>query len=339
MKKTIFFAFTTFYCLLPTALVNAQTPTLMDVDIETVETPIETTTEATIAAEVATPEATLASPSAEVEEIIQKKKDEDITETGGKQKSVLAAHLDAHPIQGLTPFNPLQYLMRRAITNGLPANIVVLMLIFPIIASIVALSRHVIGMQGFGIYIPAVLSVALISTGIFTGITIFFAVIIAATIARKLIRFLKLPVLPRTAMLLLVVSTLILLVMMVAALFKLETIITVNIFPVLIIILLTENFMSTQLFTSQKESFRIMIETLVVALTSSLIVGSESVQKFIILRPEITLIVIAILNWLIGRYTGLRVLEYFRFKGLLGGGTGSGTVLNLPPDDHETPEE
>ncbi len=323
-----------------TVFAQTQFPlTQMSDSLESLNVASESTNSASASADMATPSTTLASTSAEVEEIIQKKKDEDITETGGKQKSFLAAILDEHPIDQLTWYNPLQYMMRLAVAHGLPANLIVLMILFPLIASIVAFSRHIIGLQGFGIYIPAVLAVAFLSTGIMMGILIFLAVIFSATITRRLVKFLRLPVLPRTAMLLLGVSILMLLLIMTAAIFDLSFILTVNIFPILIIILLTENFMSTQLFTSQKESLRITFETLFVALVCSLIVSSTGVQKFIILRPEITLLTIAILNWLIGRYTGLRVFEYLRFKELFQSGSGSGNVLNLPPDDHETPEE
>lgn len=322
--------------------ISAQTKTpltQLTQPLTDLQTASESSDSASAAADMATPSTNLASSSAQVEEIIQKKKDEDITETGGKQKSFLAAILDEHPIDQLTWYNPLQYMMRLAVAHGLPANLIVLMILFPLIALVVAFSRHIIGLQGFGIYIPAVLAVAFLSTGIMMGILIFVAVILSATFTRRLVKFFRLPVLPRTAMLLLGVSVLMMLLIMSAAILDLSFILTVNIFPILIIILLTENFMSTQLFTSQKESLNITVETLFVALVCSLIVSSTEVQKFIILRPEITLITIAILNWVIGRYTGLRVLEYLRFKELFHTNSGSGNVLNLPPDDHETPEE
>jgi diacylglycerol kinase len=75
--------------------------------------------------------------------------------------------------------------------------------------------------------------------------------------------------------------------------------------------------METQLFSSQKEAFQITFETLAVAVLCSFIVGSEEIQKFIILRPELILIGVALVNLAIGKYTGLRILEYFRFRNLI----------------------
>jgi len=263
-----------------------------------------------------TDSAKLSSPSAEIVEKLQQKTDQDITETSGQKKSVLAAYLDEHPIGALSWNNFLQKAIRKAIVNGMPANIVVILLIFPIIASLVAFSRHVIGLKGFGIYIPAVLSVAFVSTGILTGIVVFAAVLLTALITRPILKKLKLPMLPRTAMLLLCVSVAVLALMLVSSIYNVNLIFNISIFPLLIIILLTENFMETQLLSSQKEALEITFETLLMAVLCSLILGSESIQKFVILRPELTLFMVAIINVAIGKYTGLRILEYLRFKDL-----------------------
>lgn len=278
--------------------------------------PLEAVQEATTGGE-ASESTRLSSPSAEVEQKIQDKKDQDITETGGKQKSELAAYLDDHPIKPLSWYNFLQHTIRKAIANGLPANIIVLMLLFPVIASIIAISRHVIGMKGFGVYIPAVLSVAFVSTGISTGLIVFVVVMIAANIARILVRKLKLPSLPRTAMLLWVVTLFILSLLIISSWFDVSSLLTINIFPLLIIMLLTENFMSTQLFSSQKEAFSITFETLLIALICASIISLDQIQQFVLLYPELTVLGVAGMNFLTGKYTGLRILERVRFSSII----------------------
>jgi len=259
-----------------------------------------------------------ASASAQVEKIIKDKQAEDITETAGEQKSKLAAYLDEHPIGPLTWHNFLQKAIRKAVVNGLPANIIVLLLLFPLITSIIAASRHIIGLRGFGIYIPAVLSVAFVNTAVVTGIIIFVAVLFAAMITRKVVQKLKFPYLPRTAMLLWGVSVFILGLLMVFSQLKLFELLTINIFPILIIMLLTENFMDSQLFNSQKEALKITLETLLIAIICSLVISQEVVQQFVLLRPEIVLLGTAAINYAIGRYTGLRLLELARFNSILG---------------------
>lgn len=309
--------FSIFYILAHPALIKAQTVAQADV-IEQILNPDSIATEsadiaATSSAE-ATPSGKLASASAEAEQKIQEKKADDITETIGKQKSKLVIYLDEHPIGPLSWHNFFQHALRKAIEMGLPANIIVLLILFPLIASVISVSRHIIGLKGFGIYIPAVLSVAFVSTGIINGIIIFITVLAAALLTRRLVKKLKLAYLPRTAMVLWGVSILILVLLMGSAYLNLSELTSINIFPLLIIMLLTENFISTQLFSSQKEAFGITLETLLIAVLCSVIIDSEVIQQIIILRPEITLIITAIINYVTAKYTGLRLLEFIRFN-------------------------
>lgn len=264
---------------------------------------------ATDSSELASPAATLTPRTPE--------KNQDITEPTGTTKDKLVLWLEQNPIGDLSPLNPLQYVLRRAISNGLSVNIVVLILLFPIITSIIAFTRHIIGLKGFGIYIPAVLSVAFVSTGIINGIVLFLIILGAAMLTRKVVRRLKMQALPRTAMLLWGVSLVVLLVLVALAFLPANTLLTINIFPLLIIMLLTENFMESQLITSQSEATQLTLETLVTAIVCSVIVGNESVQQQVILHPELMLITVAAVNIIVSRYTGLRLLEWIRFRSVI----------------------
>jgi hypothetical protein len=272
-----------------------------------------------------------ASPAAQVDQLLKEKQAEDITETGGEKRSKLSTFLLETEIGPLNWHNFLQHAIRNAVNKGLSANIIVLLLLFPLIASIIAISRHIIGLRGFGIYIPAVLSVAFVSTEIVSGVIIFVAVLIGAIITRKIVEAFRFPYLPRTSMILWGVSVFILMMLIFASQLKLFSLLTVSIFPILILILLSENFMNSQLFNSQKEAFKITLETLLIAIVCSLIISQESVQKFVLLQPELTLLATAAINYLIGRYSGLRLLELARFSSILGT-----DKLNYPAGDDQS---
>lgn len=260
----------------------------------------------------------IASTAAQAEQVLIEKKAEDITETAGETRGKLATFLEENPIGKITWHNFLQHLIRDAVSKGLPANIIVLLLLFPLVVSIIAASRHVIGLRGFGIYIPAVLSVAFVSTEIITGVIIFASVLLAATITRRLVKDLNLPYLPRTAMILWGVSVFILIMLILSSKLEIFQLLTISIFPILIIIILTENFMNSQLFNSQREAMKIAFETLIVAIICSLIISQDIVQKFVLLYPEVSLLGTAFINYLIGKYTGLRLAEFLRFSSILG---------------------
>lgn len=245
---------------------------------------------------------------------IQEKKDQDLTETVSQASDDLATFIQNQTPIELKWYNFLQYYIRSAIQNGLPANIVVLVLMFPLVASLIAFARHVIGLRGFGIYAPAVLSVAFVSTGIPLGIMMFIFVILVAAMIRKLNNKLNLPYLPKTALLLWGISIAVLALLIVAGNFDLTFLMKISIFPLLIIILLSENFMETQLFSNQGEAFRLTLETIIIAILGALLISSQAIQRIVILNPEITLIAIGLIDVLIGSFTGLRLMELWRFR-------------------------
>lgn len=118
-------------------------------------------------------------------------------------------------------------------------------------------------------------------------------------------------------MLFLGVSLVTLLTLIAASLIQLSMLVSITIFPLLIIILLTENFMETQLASSMSEAVQLTVETLITALVCSLLIGFQPVQKWVLLQPEMVLIGLAFINLLIGKYTGLRLLEWWRFRAII----------------------
>ncbi|MBP7774631.1 hypothetical protein KA078_02465 [Candidatus Woesebacteria bacterium] len=303
--------FLAFICAMVIVLTSTITPAQAQTTTGSLATEVPL-----ILVEPATPSAQ-ASASALVEEKIQEKRDRDITETTGKQKSKLAAFLDEHPLEALSWHNVLQHGIRRAIDTGLPANIVVLIILFPAITAIISASRHLIGLQGFGIYIPAVLSVAFVSTGISTGVLLFAVVLLATVLLRPITQRLKLQYLPRTALLISGVSLVILIMLIVATITGFNAIVGINIFPLLIMILLMENFMETQISSSKSQAVQLTLETLFIAVICSLLIGWEGLQQTVLLNPEITIITVALGNILVGKYQGLRLLEYLRFRTII----------------------
>lgn len=277
----------------------------------------EATDSAAASADIATASAE-ASPAARIDQKIQEKKEEDITETRGAVKGRLAQFLDENPIGDLTVFNFIQHAIRRAVNQGVPANMLVLMLLFPVIASVIAFSRHVIGLQGYGVYTPAVLAVAFVSMGILPGIVLFLAIILTVTLGKYLVHPLRLEYLPRTALMLQLVSLIVFALLLLSPLLvNVVDLVSIGIFPILVLILLSENFMGSQLAVSQARAIELTVETLALAIACALFIRLLSVQQFVILYPETTLVVVAAVNLLVGKYTGLRLSEYFRFRPIL----------------------
>lgn len=300
---------------------TSPTPTtgqipLLTVEIEDIDDLATDEADATASAD-ATDSASIASPSAEVQELIQERKDRDITETTPTTRGKLFTFLEENPIGPLSWNNFLQHGIRYAVKEGVPANVVVLILLFPLVAALIGASRHIIGLRGFGMYIPAVLSVALVSTGIQEGLLIFGAISLTGLITRQVLKKSRLAYLPRTALLIWTISLGILGLFMVAPLLGMATLMSINIFPILILILLAENFLDALLRTKPADAIALTAETLALAFISSLILQFESLQRFALTEPELLIIGTALINIVVGKFAGLRLAEFLRFRSII----------------------
>jgi hypothetical protein len=272
--------------------------------------------EATGAAEAsASAEATSAARLV-VERVTEKRPD--ITQPEGEIQGRLERILLAQEVTPLSWHNFLQHAIRQAVLLKVPANTVVLILLFPVVAAIIAAARHLIGLRGFGIFVPAVLSVAFVATGIVVGILLFMIILVVATLAQRVLRRLKLQYLPRMALLLWFVSVGVLVALLLAPSLGIEALVAISIFPILILMLLAENFIEVQIGKSRKEAMELTVETIILALICSLFLSLETLQRFAILHPELLLLLVAAFDVFVGRYVGLRYNEYKKFKKIVG---------------------
>jgi hypothetical protein len=81
--------------------------------------------------------------------------------------------------------------------------------------------------------------------------------------------------------------------------------------------LLAENFIEAQMGKSRHEALNLMVQTLMVAVVIAFTLRLDLIQKFVLLNPELFLVLVAAFDWYVGKYVGLRVLEYVKFKKLL----------------------
>lgn len=254
---------------------------------------------------------------AEVQQMLdQQNAKQDLTKPE-EVKSRLEAVLDSQQVGPLGITNPLKVAIRKAVAGGVPPNTIVLMILFPLVAAVIAAARHIVGLSGFGIFTPAVIAVAFLATGVTTGILIFGSILLVATVARMVLRRMKLPSMPRMSLLLWFVSMGILALVLGSPWIRLESLIKINIFPILLLVLLAETFIEVQITRSLTSALQMTVETLVLALISFLIMSTRGLQEWVLLNPEITVLLIPVIDILIGRYSGLRLLEMWRFRELL----------------------
>lgn len=217
----------------------------------------------------------------------------------------------------LTPVTFMRFLIHAAVAKGISANMVVFLLLFPVIASLVAFSRHVIGLTGFSIYAPTALAVVLLSTGIIQGVILFFMMLAIAVIGKWAIGFLKLEYIPRTAMLLWFVAVGMFLSILLVVISPLPFVFRVEMFPLLILVLLAEDFMGTQTELKWGVALERSFQVMFLAVIGAVIMGDPMVQRFVLTHPELVVLLVGIFNFMVGKYLGLRLTEYLRFKPII----------------------
>lgn len=262
--------------------------------------------EATAAAEIATPAA------------ITQAQAQDITERTSPARGRLESYLAAKEPEVLNWNNFLQLFIRQAVARGVSANTIVLVLLFPLVAGLIAAGRHLLGFAGFGIFVPAMLAVSFLATGIRVGLILFAVIYLTANLARLITQKLKLQYLPRLALLMWFISLGVLAVLLGAVKVEsLSSLSAASIFPILILMLLTENFIEVQTGKSRHEAVSLITQTLLMAVGTALLLRLDLIQKFALLNPELFLALVAVFDVYVGKYVGLRALEYVKFKKLL----------------------
>ena len=213
--------------------------------------------------------------------------------------------------------NSLKLAIRKAVADGVSPNTLVLLFLFPLVAALVAFSRQIVGMSGFGMITPALLSVAFLSTGGLVGLLLLAFIMIVATFGRMVIKKVKVPYLPKLAILIWIVSMAVLGLLLMSPMIGLDRLMGVGIFPIMLFVLLAETFIEAQITRNMTTSLWMTLETVVLAFVAYKIMSAPWVQAEVLLHPEVSVIAILMLDLVIGKYKGLRLLEVWRFRKLL----------------------
>ncbi|MEK7181673.1 MAG: 7TM domain-containing protein [Patescibacteria group bacterium] len=205
------------------------------------------------------------------------------------------------------------------ISQGVPLQTVVLLLMLPIVATLVAFFRQVVGIKAFGIYTPSIVTFALLAfdpNGIKYGIAIFVSIILVGMVSRYILKYFRLLYLPRVAITLSIVSLAILGILILAGSFSRTGLASISIFPLLIMITLAEKFVATQIEKGSRVAFLLAVETLVISVVGYYLISLDMLTTLLLAFPWIVLFTFVI-NFALGKWTGLRITEYLRFRKIL----------------------
>ena len=203
-----------------------------------------------------------------------------------------------------------------ATIHGLPAsereNFRYVVLI-PLGALVVVVMRNLVGVPTLGTFMPVLLALALLGMPLVSGLTMFVLIVIVGTWFRFLLSGLNLLVVPRVAAC--VVIVVLLMIIMSVASYKLGMTagIKITLFPMII---LAWTFERMSLIWEEQGGREAMLQvggSIVVAVAAYAFMRVRQVEYWAFYFPELLLVVLAAIL-LMGRYTGYRLFELFRFR-------------------------
>ncbi len=200
--------------------------------------------------------------------------------------------------------------------SGLPFSLLRTLLTLPVGALVVVLCRNVVGVPTWGTFLPALLAAAMAETGLFWGLLSWVAVIAVAGLLRSSLQDLNLLHAPLLAILLAFVAVTLMGVAVIADFIGNAQLSRATIFPIAVTAISAERFYMSISDDGMPGALKRLAGTAAVILACYLVMNSLAVQMLLVAFPEVLLVVVA-LELYLGRWVGIRLSEYFRFRGLL----------------------
>lgn len=195
----------------------------------------------------------------------------------------------------------------------IPIELLRIILLFPIGALVVTFSRNLLGVLTFGVFAPALLAVAFQGTGLFWGVLLFIVILAVGTLLRLFLEHFQLLQTPRLGVMLTVTSLIMLGIAILGAAKDLTFFSRVSLFPLVIISMTIERFSVMAEEEGIRAAIKVGVMTILVACFSYAVMRLEVLGSIVLAFPETQLLVLA-LFFIIGRWPGLRLLEYIRFR-------------------------
>ena len=188
-------------------------------------------------------------------------------------------------------------------------------LLIPIGAMLVAISRLIIGIPTFGTFGPVLLAIAFQEVSLIPGLIFVFIVLSINIFIRRMLDHLKILIIPKLAILVTTVVIILISIMMISVELGARKMLYVSVFPIIIMTWMTERFSVLQIEDGTMTAIKSSLGTVFVAIITYGIMDLSAFKIYLFAFPELLLVNISALL-LLGRYTGIRLLELTRFRDL-----------------------
>jgi len=163
---------------------------------------------------------------------------------------------------------------------------------------------------------PVLIALAFRNTRLGWGLVLFSIVVVLGLASRRFMDRLKLLLVPRLS----VIVTFLVIILALASLIGhhmgVYRILAVALFPMVIMTMTIERLSIILMERGAREAIKVSLGTLLVSTSGYLVMSVALVQDFLFAFPEVLFALIGI-QILLGRYTGYRLTEYYRFHSFI----------------------
>jgi len=213
------------------------------------------------------------------------------------------------------------------VQSGIDRNIVIMVLMLPVVATLIGFVRHILGFKTLGIYLGLILTFILVQIGFENnngnllialkyGIPLIVAVFLACLMWYLPFKKWSLHYYPKLAFVITGVSFVLVLLIVLSGLLNLGSFIKLNAFTLILIVGISEKFFVMLARKNMATTLFVSLESLVVAVLCYFLVSWDAFQNLLFNYPYLILLLFPI-NYFIGKFTGLRLSEYLRFWNIL----------------------
>ncbi len=197
----------------------------------------------------------------------------------------------------------------------LPKNALNLLLLLPLGGLLVAFLRNVVGVKTFGVFLPVLIAFSLLHTGYISGVLLFILLILLVGLISYPFDRIGLLYTPKLVISLTVMVGLMITATMIGIKYNITWLTTLTFFPTIILTIAAERFSRATVEDGYKMAIDKLFQTLIATTICFGVLSLSWLPSVLIIFPECILLIIAS-AMLLGRYIGIRWVEFYRFKPL-----------------------
>lgn len=189
------------------------------------------------------------------------------------------------------------------------------LLMVPIGAFIMLVLRNLVGVKTFGTFMPVLIAISFRDTGLVAGVVLFTLVVGVGLLLRFYLERLRLLLVPRLTAVLIIVVLLMAAVSVLANQLNIQVGLSVALFPMVIMAMTIERMSVTWEERGGGAAMKEGVGSMVVAILAYQAMIHPQLVHLVFVFPELLLVLFAV-TLLLGRYSGYRLSELYRFRNL-----------------------